>query len=251
MAKPRRPSLDFLAYLTVRVLVAVAQILTIEQSYVLARLLARFLFAVDARHRKVGLDNLSSAFGPGLTEEQRLAIVYEVFEHFSMMLVEILQIPRKLHPANWRDRITLVGHEAVLDRLISGGPVILLTGHFGNWEMAGYLFGVFGFPPNSVARTLDNPYLDDFLRKFRERTGQKLIPKTGGLRRDARGPQPRGHPLVSRRPGRRPPRSLRRLLRPPRVHPQGHRPPGHRAQGPRRRRVRPPGRARVPVRGRL
>jgi len=46
--------------------------------------------------------------------------------------------------------------------------------------MAGYLFGVFGFPPNSVARTLDNPYLDEFLRRFRERTGQKMIPKNGG-----------------------------------------------------------------------
>ena len=53
----------------------------------------------------------------------------------------------------------------------------MVSGHFGNWEMAGYLFGVFGFPPYSVARTLDNPYLDRFLRSFRERTGQKLIPK--------------------------------------------------------------------------
>ena len=58
--------------------------------------------------------------------------------------------------------------------------MILLTGHYGNWELAGYLFGLFGYPTYSVARTLDNPYLDRFLRAFRERTGQKLIPKTGG-----------------------------------------------------------------------
>jgi KDO2-lipid IV(A) lauroyltransferase len=56
----------------------------------------------------------------------------------------------------------------------------MLTGHFGNWEMAGYLFGVFGFPPNSVYRPLDNPYLDRYIRSFRERTGQTLIPKKGG-----------------------------------------------------------------------
>ena len=58
--------------------------------------------------------------------------------------------------------------------------MILLTGHYGNWEMAGYLFGIFGFPTYSVARTLDNPYLEQFLRSFRERTGQRLIPKAGG-----------------------------------------------------------------------
>ncbi len=94
--------------------------------------------------------------------------------------MEMLHIPRKLHPNTWRDRITLVGHEKVLDRLLKGGPLIMLTGHFGNWEMAGYLFGVFGFPPNSVARALDNPYLDRYLKSFRERTGQKMIAKKGG-----------------------------------------------------------------------
>src|SRR3954465_12807448 len=57
------------------------------------------------------------------------------------------------------------------------------TAPFGNWEEAGHLFGALGFPPNSVARTLDNPHLDRFLRSFRERTGQKLIPKDGGYDR--------------------------------------------------------------------
>lgn len=180
MARTRRRSVDFLAYLLVRLVVGLAQMLTVEQSYALARLLARVLYRVDARHRKVGMDNLESAFGDRYSEAERDRIVRGVYEHFCMMLMEILHIPRKLHPTTWRDRIDLVGHEPVLDRLISGGPLILLTGHFGNWEMAGYLFGVFGFPPNSVARTLDNPYLDAFLRRFRERTGQKMIPKNGG-----------------------------------------------------------------------
>ena len=69
-----------------------------------------------------------------------------------------------------------------MDQLITGDrPMIFLTGHYGNWELAGYLFGMFGFPTVSVARTLDNPYLERYLRSFRERTGQSLIPKTGGF----------------------------------------------------------------------
>lgn len=180
MAKPRRRSVDYLVYLVARWIVGIAQALSIEQSYALARLLARVLHRLDRRHRAVGLDNLQQAFGDRYTDAEREAILYKVYEHFCMMLMEVFHIPRKLHPTTWRDRITLVGHEAVLDRMLRGGPLILLTGHFGNWEMAGYLFGVFGFPPNSVARTLDNPYLDRFLRRFRERTGQKLIDKNTG-----------------------------------------------------------------------
>lgn len=178
--RPRRRSLDYLAYLAVRLIVCVAQTLSVEQSYALARFLAAVLYRVDKRHRLVGLDNLGAAFGDRYSEAERDAIVRGVYEHFCTVLMEILHIPRKLHPTTWRDRITLVGHEKVLDRLMRGGPVILLTGHFGNWEMAGYLFGVFGFAPNSVYRPLDNPYLDRYLRSFRERTGQKLIPKSGG-----------------------------------------------------------------------
>jgi KDO2-lipid IV(A) lauroyltransferase len=183
MARPRRRSVDYLVYLLARLIVGFAQMLTVEQSYAFARLMAGLLYRLDARHREVGIENLKYAFGDRYTEAERDQIVRAVYEHFCMMVMEILHIPRKLHPTTWRDRITLTGHEAVLDRLLTGGPVILLSAHFGNWEMAGYLFGVFGFPPNSVARTLDNPYLDRFLRRFRERTGQSMIPKNGGYDR--------------------------------------------------------------------
>src|SRR3954468_22739913 len=176
----RRRVLGYLVYLVVRLVVGVAQALTIEQSYALAEVIARVAYRLDRRHRQVGMENLRLAFGDRYSEAERDRIVRDVYRHFCMMLMEILHIPRKLHPTTWRERITLVGHEPVVDRLLKGGPVIMVTGHFGNWEMAGYLFGVFGFPPNSVARTLDNPYLDAFLRRFRERTGQKLIPKSGG-----------------------------------------------------------------------
>jgi KDO2-lipid IV(A) lauroyltransferase len=180
--KVRRRWLDYLVYLAVRLLVALAQALTIEQSYALASFLAWMIYRVDARHRQVGMENLARAFGGQFTESQRDQIVRGVYRHFCRMLMEILHTPRKLHLTNWRDRVLLVGHEAVMDQLITGGrSMIFLTGHYGNWELAGYVFGLFGFPTVSVARTLDNPYLDRYLRSFRQRTGQSLIPKTGGF----------------------------------------------------------------------
>jgi Kdo2-lipid IVA lauroyltransferase/acyltransferase len=180
MKRPRNRTLDYLAYLGVRLVVGIAQALSIEQSYAFADFLAGILYRVDKRHRKVAMENLRLAFGEQYSEAQRDRIVRGVYQHFCRMMMEMLHIPRKLHLTDWRDRIALVGHAPILDRLLKGGPMVMVTGHFGNWEMAGYLFGVFGFPPNSVARALDNPHLDRFLRSFRERTGQKLIPKTGG-----------------------------------------------------------------------
>lgn len=176
----RRPVLDYLVYLAVRLIVCIAQALTIEQSYRLGYWLAGLGFRFNRRHRNVALENLRAAFGDRYTEAERLEIVEGVYRHFLGVVMEILHIPRKLHPNTWRRYITLVAHEPVIERMLDERPVILLSGHFGNWEMAGYLFGVFGFQSSSVARILDNPYLETFLRRFRERTGQRMIAKKGG-----------------------------------------------------------------------
>ena len=45
--------------------------LSIHQSYVLARFIGWILYKVDARHRKVGIDNLALAFGDRYTEQKR------------------------------------------------------------------------------------------------------------------------------------------------------------------------------------
>lgn len=180
MKRPRNRTLDYLVYLAVRLIVGIAQAMSVEQSYAFADALAALLYRVDRRHRAVAMENLRLAFGDEYDEPGRDRIVRGVYRHFCRMLMEMLHIPRKLNLLNWRDRITLKGHEATLDCLLNGGPVVMVSAHFGNWEMAGYLFGVFGFPPSSVARTLDNPHLDRFLRRFRERTGQMMIPKRGG-----------------------------------------------------------------------
>jgi KDO2-lipid IV(A) lauroyltransferase len=45
--------------------------------------------------------------------------------------------------------------------------------------MAGYCLGLLGFTTHAIARPLDNPYVDDFLRCLRERTGQRILAKHG------------------------------------------------------------------------
>jgi KDO2-lipid IV(A) lauroyltransferase len=67
-SKKRRRWIDFLAYLAIRFVVAFAQMLSIEQSYALARFLGWVIYKVDKRHRQVGIDNLKQAFGDRYTE---------------------------------------------------------------------------------------------------------------------------------------------------------------------------------------
>jgi len=57
--------------------------------------------------------------------------------------------------------------------------LIMLTGHYGNWEILGYVLATFGFETTSIARPLDNPYVNDWVMGVRERQGQRIIDKKG------------------------------------------------------------------------
>jgi KDO2-lipid IV(A) lauroyltransferase len=179
MSKPRSRVADYAVYLAVRVVVCVIQALTHRAALRLAGGLAWLIHRVDRRHRLVADDNLRHAFPEGLDEARRERMVRAVYRHFCTLLIEIVHLPRKLHPGNWRHYLELTGGRVIVDALLSGRPLLLVTGHFGNWEMAGYALGLFGFRTHAIARELDNPYLDAFLRRFRERTGQRVLAKHG------------------------------------------------------------------------
>ena len=183
MAKPRSATNDFLVYLLVRFTVHFLQSLPLATGRTLARGLAWLAYRVDRRHREVAFDNLRQAFPGSYSEGQLETLVRGVYRHFATVAVEMLHLPRKLHTHNWRDYLQLPEGATVVETLLSGRPALFVTGHFGNWEMAGYMLGLFGFRTYAVARPLDNPYLDRFLRQFRERNGQKLLAKKGELDR--------------------------------------------------------------------
>ena len=179
MSRKRSRVADYLVYLVVRVVVCIVQILPPDTARRLARRLAWLAHKVDRRHRLVADDNLRHAFGDRLDEAGRQRLVFEVYVHFCTMLIEILQLPRRLHPTTWRRHVELPCGERIVPALLSGRPLMIVTGHFGNWEIAGYALGLLGFSTHAIARKLDNPHLDRFLCGFRERTGQYIIDKSG------------------------------------------------------------------------
>jgi KDO2-lipid IV(A) lauroyltransferase len=179
MSRERSRIADYLVYLVVRVVVCIIQILPYETARRLARRLAWLVHKVNRRHRLVAEDNLRHAFGTQLDDAGRQRLVFEVYVHFCTMLIEILHLPRRLHPTTWKRYVTMPGGDRTVVALLSGRPLLFVTGHFGNWEVAGYALGLLGFSTHAIARTLDNPHLDRFLRGFRERTGQYIIDKSG------------------------------------------------------------------------
>jgi KDO2-lipid IV(A) lauroyltransferase len=183
MARKRSRAVDFLVYVAVRSAVCVLQALSYETGMRLAGGLAWLLYKVDRRHRLVAGENLRHAF-PEITDDaQRDRLVRSVYEHFVGLVVALVHLPRLFYASTWKRYFAMPQGRVLLSALLSGRPVLLLTGHFGNWELGGYVLGVLGFRAWVVARPLDNPFLDRFLRAFRQRHGQTVLAKHGDFER--------------------------------------------------------------------
>jgi KDO2-lipid IV(A) lauroyltransferase len=181
MSRERNKAADFAVYLVVRLVVCFIQALSFRAACRVAHGLAWLMYRVDKRHRLVADDNLRRAFPEWTDPVRRDRRVRDVYLHFCLLLMEIIHLPRRLHPQNWRHHLKLPDSRRVVRQLISGRPLLLITGHFGNWELGGYILGLLGFTTHAIARPLDNTYLDVFLRTFRERTGQKIFDKHGNF----------------------------------------------------------------------
>jgi len=181
MAKKRSPTADYAVYLAVRFVVMVIQGMPERWALSCGNILAWLVHYVDKRHREVARDNLRHAF-PELCADpvECDRIVRATYRHFCVMFIEMILLPRKFKLTNWSLRLRCLDTRSYVGALTeTNRPTMVVTGHFGNWEIASYAMGAFGFPSSAIARALDNPYLDAYFRKFRERTGQTVLCKNG------------------------------------------------------------------------
>jgi KDO2-lipid IV(A) lauroyltransferase len=176
MAKPRNATVDFAVYLAVRVAVALLQALPRPAAYGLGHGLAWLAHRVDRRHREVARENLSLAF-PEKSPRQIDRLVRDCYRHCVRMIVEIALLPRRMAVDNYRVWIDSVRLGDVVKPLIERRPLLIVTAHFGNWELAGFALGALGFRTYAIARVLDNPHLERYLKEFRQKTGQTIIAK--------------------------------------------------------------------------
>ena len=170
--------LDGLVYGAVRVAICVVEALPRPLCERWARGLSGVLANRLRIRRAVVRDNLRTAF-PDMTPERHRELAQAMWEHLLLMVVEIAHANRVIHKTTWRKHLRIHGMEEIVRTLWLDRPKVILSGHYGNFELAAYLFGLFGLRIFSVARELDNPLLDRFVTKFRESRGQRILPKKG------------------------------------------------------------------------
>ena len=135
--------------------------------------------------RRVVERQIAAAF-PGLKESGVRRIARAAYEHLGRSSIEAAILPR-LGPAAVLGLFEGADNYDVVEaarRL--GRGLIFVTGHLGNWELAGSYVAARGVPLDVVARRMSNPVFDRYLTETRSRIGMHVVYDIDAVRRTPR-----------------------------------------------------------------
>jgi KDO2-lipid IV(A) lauroyltransferase len=132
--------------------------------------------------RRVVEGQITTAF-PEWTAERVRQVARGAYEHLGRTAVEAALLPT-LSPERVVSLFDGEGDWSVMARAHAAGRgVIVVTGHIGNWELAGAYIAARGVPVEGVTRRMANPLFDRYLTTTRQRAGLGVIADADAVRR--------------------------------------------------------------------
>ena len=151
--------------------------------FILSDLLYLLVYHVVRYRRHIVRKNLQNSF-PHESEHYRRRIERRFYRHFCDYFFETIKL---LHISDrqMRRRMQFVDAELLESVLNSGRSVIMMLGHYGNWEYISSI-SLWVDTPNArlgqIYRPLKNKWFDRLFLEIRSRFGLTCIPKANTLR---------------------------------------------------------------------
>ncbi len=165
----------WIAFVPAALLIGLLRVLPRRAVRRLGRTMGWLIYRIDKHHRNVADSNLATAFGSACSDMERKRIIRRAFLHFGASFFDLVHLTYL--PPGKRDRaIQVQGDENLRQALSKGKGALIVTGHYGLWEIAGIPLNRIA-PLSVVARPLDNPFMEKALLKMRGRLGSKVISK--------------------------------------------------------------------------
>lgn len=150
-----------LEYGALRCVVGFVRILPLDTATKWSASVWRLLAPILARKRHLrALSNLAKAF-PEKTDEERNGICLAHWENLGRVMVETMWVDRLIKEPERVDIISKSTFDRYRNKM---GPIVGVSLHLGNWELAIWPLTLANTNPAAVYRSVNNPYVDDYLR---------------------------------------------------------------------------------------
>jgi Kdo2-lipid IVA lauroyltransferase/acyltransferase len=133
--------------------------------------------------RRAVVERQVRAAFPGLAEPEVLRIARASYAHLGRTTIETALLPTfdREHVLELFESVE--GWDVVERAMALERGVMFVSGHLGNWELAGSYIAARGVPLEAVARRMENPLFDDYITETRRRIGMTVIHDADAVRR--------------------------------------------------------------------
>lgn len=136
--------------------------------------LGMLMYCLSSRYRNVALKNLRTVYGREKSEAEIRSIAKDVFRHFARAAVEFFYL-LSLTKDQISAMIDIDGRENLDSVLAEGKGCIILTAHYGNWELLARKLAILGYKVNVIARDSDDPGMTGITTRIRENAGYRVF----------------------------------------------------------------------------
>jgi KDO2-lipid IV(A) lauroyltransferase len=169
-------------YWLVQRLAALVRWMPRELSLALGGQLGLLAWRLLSKRRKLAKDNLRQAF-PQFDRKQIAGLTRANFIHVGISAAEMLRLDLFNAAKGDLDRYFDVDLEEMRKAHALGRGVIMLSGHFGFWEVGSFPLQQHGYQVDLVAKPMKNPLVDGYFKQLRKVYGHDVLDSRKGARR--------------------------------------------------------------------
>jgi KDO2-lipid IV(A) lauroyltransferase len=157
-------------------------LLGLNLSRKIAPMLAFVFFYFIPIRKNVVIENLQIAF-PENDPTANKKLAFRIYSSFAITLVEIMCLSF-LKKSDLADALDCSNPGLIIEKYKEGKGVILLSSHFGNWEIGAIATAIqTQIPFSVVVKPLRNPLVNKWMNKARTKFGNEVVPLGISIRR--------------------------------------------------------------------
>ena len=153
-----------------------ARVLPLRSLQALGNAMGSLLFRLLKPRREIALANLERVFGDRYDRRERERIINFSVRNMAKTMLELLKAGW-LSDEQLREFVQIRGEEHLRHAVEQGRGVVVITGHFGNWELLAATIGRLGYDLAVIARDANDQNTANIINRAREAAVAEVLPR--------------------------------------------------------------------------